>query len=65
MNEAMSALKNEATLPDTRRTALDELALILEDSTLHQEFLVAEGLDLLLRIIENSLVCWKQIYSAG
>jgi hypothetical protein len=52
----MEVLKSKGTEPVVRRSALTQASVMLEDSSLHDQFLEQDGINLILDILHRALV---------
>ncbi|XP_021941770.1 rotatin isoform X2 [Zootermopsis nevadensis] len=54
--QVVELLKSKGVEPAVRRSALTQISVMLEDHTLHDQFLEQDGLDLILDILHKALV---------
>jgi hypothetical protein len=52
----MELLKSKGIEPVVRRSALTQASVMLEDSSLHDQFLEQDGINLILDILNKALV---------
>jgi hypothetical protein len=63
--QVVELLKSKGVEPTVRRSALTQVSVMLEDRTLHDQFLEQDGVNLILDILHKALVSclptWKVI----